>query len=324
MSGAEKESPGSERKDGRRRSPPGPATTNLIRQRIVPTADRNVCSRFIRIRTSATRRMTFSALVHRTELQPPDVVRCSRAKPPETVGRGSRTPNRSAADRRVPGESPAGQELAVIAARVRQAEAQPDHGKEGLDDECARQPVDRPPRSNRAQAEAREHAVDAECRSCPRRSTTRQESASCEAGWHTARSRLKNPAAKGRRKRAVTSNLRLAERLCADVHALSWRRNHNKNKNSGTSDSTKKMGPPRRWMMLSIMCGPTCTQSSPMTRIRNPFRTIASGITKATSTILRHGLSRKRWDASRLVMKSTHWSGSHCTPERPRARSRAA
>ena len=42
-----------------------------------------------------------------------------------------------------------------------------------------------------------------------------------------------------------------------------------------------------------------------MTRIRNAFRTIASGITKATRTILRHGLSRKRWEATRLVMKST-------------------
>ena len=61
------------------------------------------------------------------------------------------------------------------------------------------------------------------------------------------------------------------------------------------------------------MCGPTCTQSSPMTRIRNPFRTIASGITKATSTIRRHGLSRKRWEATRLVMKSTQleWMPLH-------------
>ena len=86
---------------------------------------------------------------------------------------------------------------------------------------------------------------------------------------------------------------------------LPWRRNNNKNMNSGIKDSTKKMGPPRRWIMLSLICGPTYTQSSPMTRIRNPFLTIASGITNVSSANLRHVLLRKRWDARTLVMKST-------------------
>src|ERR1035438_6251611 len=42
-----------------------------------------------------------------------------------------------------------------------------------------------------------------------------------------------------------------------------------------------------------------------MTRIRNPFRRIPSGITKATSTILRQRVLRKRWDVSKLEMNST-------------------
>ena len=58
-------------------------------------------------------------------------------------------------------------------------------------------------------------------------------------------------------------------------------------------------------MTLSIMWGPTWTQSIPMTKTRNPFRRIPSGITKATSTIRRQPVFRKRWDARMLVMNST-------------------
>ena len=66
-------------------------------------------------------------------------------------------------------------------------------------------------------------------------------------------------------------------------------------------------------MKLSIMCGPTCTHSKPITRIRKLFRTIASGITNATRTSRRHGLWRNRCEATRLVMKSTQleWMPLH-------------
>src|SRR5215469_7187117 len=66
-------------------------------------------------------------------------------------------------------------------------------------------------------------------------------------------------------------------------------------------------------MPLSIMWGPTCTQRTPMTKIRKPLRKIPSGITNATSTILRQGVLRNRWDASRLVMNNTQleWMPLH-------------
>ena len=105
-----------------------------------------------------------------------------------------------------------------------------------------------------------------------------------------ASSRLKIPATNGSWKKSVHR---------------SWRLNHTNNKNSGIKDNAKKTGPPWRWMRLSIMCGPICTQSRPMTRIRKLLRTIASGITKATRMSRRHGLSRKRCEATRLVMNST-------------------
>jgi hypothetical protein len=56
---------------------------------------------------------------------------------------------------------PAGQELAVVSARVGQADAQPDHRNQGLDDERGRQPANQVVQAGGAQAKAREEAVDA-------------------------------------------------------------------------------------------------------------------------------------------------------------------
>ena len=57
--------------------------------------------------------------------------------------------------------------------------------------------------------------------------------------------------------------------------------------------------------MLLIISGPKCTQSSPMKTMRSPLRKIPSGMTAATSTILRHGVSKNKFAANKLVIKST-------------------
>src|SRR5262245_38404029 len=67
-------------------------------------------------------------------------------------------------------------------------------------------------------------------------------------------------------------------------------RSHHNTRKNGISESMKNRGPPRRWIRLLIICGPELTQRSPITRIRNAFRTIASGITKAISAKRRHGV----------------------------------
>ena len=82
------------------------------------------------------------------------------------------------------------------------------------------------------------------------------------------------------------------------------RSSHNTRKN-GINESTKKSGPPRLCIGLWIICGPKCTQRSPITRMRNPLRRMASGMTKATSARRRHGVLKNKFAARMLVMKST-------------------
>src|SRR5206468_12352971 len=47
------------------------------------------------------------------------------------------------------------------------------------------------------------------------------------------------------------------------------------------------------------------TQRGPMTRMRNPFRKMASGMTKATTANRRHGVFRNKLAAKMLVINST-------------------
>ena len=54
-----------------------------------------------------------------------------------------------------------------------------------------------------------------------------------------------------------------------------------------------------------IICGPRCTQRRPITKMRNPFRRIASGMTTAISAKRRHVVFKNRFAARMLVMKST-------------------
>jgi len=88
------------------------------------------------------------------------------------------------------------------------------------------------------------------------------------------------------------------------ARASPLRSNHNTRKN-GISESTKNSGPPRRWITLLIICGPSFTQRRPITRMRNPLRRMASGMTKATSARRRHGVLKNKFAARMLVMKST-------------------
>src|SRR5882724_2439996 len=96
-----------------------------------------------------------------------------------------------------------------------------------------------------------------------------------------------------------------AERDSAGRTRISPLRSHHRSSKNGTSESTKKTGPPRRWITLLIICGPALTQRRPITKMRKPFRRIASGMTKATSTRRRHDDFKNRLAAKTLVIKRT-------------------
>ena len=80
----------------------------------------------------------------------------------------------------------------------------------------------------------------------------------------------------------------------------SARRSHQSSAPKGTSERAKKIGPPWWWMAELIICGPMWTQSRPMVRMRNPFRSRASGTTITAKRIRRH-------EACRNNLPATSW-----------------
>ena len=167
-------------------------------------------------------------LGHRARLQPPEVAR--RRWRPQLFEEAERHTDRQQTQE-CQRDFPAGHELAVITPRVRQAEAQPYHGYEGLGDECRRQPLDHLADLSGAQAEAREYAIKPESRH-PR------EEAPSSGGRLPA-----EQADHGQEQAEQPSRERENEKK---GHCCSWRRSHAMNTISGTRDSTKKKGPPRR------------------------------------------------------------------------------
>ena len=94
-------------------------TTNLICHRIVPMADRNVCSRLVRINTRLTRRIAFSVVVTGPGRSHQRFVSASAPCRTTRVDCHRQREQRKQAER----HAPAAQELSVVAAGVGEGEA---------------------------------------------------------------------------------------------------------------------------------------------------------------------------------------------------------
>src|SRR5262245_40113864 len=115
----------------------------------------------------------------------------------------------------------------MITARIGQAETQPDHRCETLDDEGTREPVDDVFHRSRAQADSREYTINTESRHpteeapCSRRRLPAKQA-------HDAQKQAEKPSRERKEEKAG--------------HRCSGLRNNDINKNKGIKDSTKKIG----------------------------------------------------------------------------------
>ena len=84
----------------------------------------------------------------------------------------------------------------------------------------------------------------------------------------------------------------------------SCRRNHHNSRNRGIRDSAKKGAALMVYSAVNHL-GADVYAQQPDDQDPEPVAKIPSGITKATSTVLRQQVLRKIWDAIRLVMNNT-------------------